>query len=252
MKRFLLFLFLQSVAVSALAQTVTVRFGALTDAALGDTVKVIVEARRLSQVRAMEIRLTAPASQFEWVKSTVLAEANGMSLVYDETRGDTLIHVLSHINPAAETTALSTRDILEIKGIRRASGAIPFALIERPVMVVRRDLSLQNVTVGDDVTVALAPEVAHLTPELHPPFPNPFAQETHIGFTYPTSGLAALTVYDVRGRRVYQSDKQVFTAGTTQLPFAPQHLAAGTYFYRLVLTAGDESHTFHGSLVHVK
>lgn len=63
--------------------------------------------------------------------------------------------------------------------------------------------------------------------------PNPFARETSIRFTLPTSGHARLTIYDSAGRSVERILDGKLSAGTHAVTWERNSVPSGTYFYRL-------------------
>jgi hypothetical protein len=63
--------------------------------------------------------------------------------------------------------------------------------------------------------------------------PNPFTDETIIGFTLPEAGQASLTISDLAGRVIFSSTSQ-YTAGYHEIKVRKQDLnGAGLLFYRL-------------------
>jgi hypothetical protein len=64
--------------------------------------------------------------------------------------------------------------------------------------------------------------------------PNPFNPITTIRFRLEQSARVELAVYDLAGRRVADLVREVLPAGDHAVPFAPRHLASGTYVARLV------------------
>ncbi len=79
-------------------------------------------------------------------------------------------------------------------------------------------------------------------------YPNPFREETRIGFSLPKRVDVRLEVYDVLGRRVLVLVDRKLPAGRYQVVFRPEGLASGLYFYRL--KAGD--FTQHRELIYVR
>lgn len=68
------------------------------------------------------------------------------------------------------------------------------------------------------------------------PFPNPFRNETTLGFTLDQAGPVRLDVYDVLGRRVAVLSDEVRRPGRHTVPFNAAGLPAGVYL--VVLKAG--------------
>lgn len=64
-------------------------------------------------------------------------------------------------------------------------------------------------------------------------YPNPFNPETRISFSLPESGLVTLKVFDTTGSEVATLLSGVSEAGSHEVQFIPDGLAAGNYIYRL-------------------
>jgi len=63
--------------------------------------------------------------------------------------------------------------------------------------------------------------------------PNPFRQETTIGFILPKASLAMLSVFDLSGRLITQVKRQ-FEQGYNEIEFSRSDLAGpGAYYYQL-------------------
>jgi hypothetical protein len=70
-------------------------------------------------------------------------------------------------------------------------------------------------------------------PELYQNFPNPFSEETHISFWLPVAQRAEITITDIKGSRVYQSEK-LYEAGVHEITLRKSALSAsGVLFYTL-------------------
>jgi hypothetical protein len=97
------------------------------------------------------------------------------------------------------------------------------------------DLSQLDVAIEFNNTAVAADQF-----ELYQNAPNPFANETRIGFSLPESGAAILTIYDVTGKQLKQYDGDYakgyneITINRTELP------AAGVLYYQLS-TANDSA-----------
>jgi hypothetical protein len=120
--------------------------------------------------------------------------------------------------------------------------------------VVRRDSTLGLWYSGDPVddggwstgyaTSMLLPlavvTIASTTLELHQNTPNPFNQETSIGFDLPKHGVVAVRVFDTQGREVAELANEEMAPGPHRLVFRPdaRGLSSGVYFCRL--TEGGE------------
>ena len=64
-------------------------------------------------------------------------------------------------------------------------------------------------------------------------YPNPFNSTTTISFEIPTAGNVRLTVYDVLGRKVLQSEYFIPTAGAFRIPISPNGWSSGIYWLNL-------------------
>ena len=73
---------------------------------------------------------------------------------------------------------------------------------------------------------------------LHPPYPNPFNNQTTIEFSIPTADNVLLKVFDVRGREVTTLVNGWMNAGRHEAVFDAQLLPSGVYFVRLELVSG--------------
>ena len=88
------------------------------------------------------------------------------------------------------------------------------------------------------------PGTAPLVLRLEPAYPNPFRAETRLTFTVPGDGRAALSIYDVRGRRVAKLLDEDMPPGGRSLSWngtdvSGHAMASGTYFAKL--SAGGKS-----------
>lgn len=72
-------------------------------------------------------------------------------------------------------------------------------------------------------------------------YPNPFNPSTKIEFQLPSSGIAELKVFDVRGKEVATIVDRHLDAGTYTATFDASGLSSGVYFYRL--SSGDGRQT---------
>jgi len=63
-------------------------------------------------------------------------------------------------------------------------------------------------------------------------YPNPFNPSTTIGFSMKKAGVAKLSVYDLLGREVYETELEE-VAGNHTIQFHAGHLTSGVYFYRM-------------------
>lgn len=68
---------------------------------------------------------------------------------------------------------------------------------------------------------------------LEPPYPNPFNSQARVSFTLPKRSQVALSVYDLRGRRVMTVLDGVRSAGRHATTIDASRLSSGTYLLRL-------------------
>jgi hypothetical protein len=78
----------------------------------------------------------------------------------------------------------------------------------------------------------------HLTSRI---YPNPFSGSTSIEFSLPRSAHVEITVYDILGRRIETILSERRGPGRHTMPFRPQHLSPGLYFY--ILRTGTATQT---------
>jgi len=77
--------------------------------------------------------------------------------------------------------------------------------------------------------------------ELSQNYPNPFNPSTVIEFSLEQPGFVNLSVYDLSGRQVAELVNDRRSAGLHTFLFDAEHLASGTYVYRLTTGAGTQS-----------
>ncbi len=71
-------------------------------------------------------------------------------------------------------------------------------------------------------------------------YPNPFNPKTIIEFKLNNDALVSLKVYDMLGREIaVLADDEMFDAGVNSVEFDGQNLAAGIYFYQLIVRDVD-------------
>lgn len=83
------------------------------------------------------------------------------------------------------------------------------------------------------VTHADAPVATPQRFALHTNYPNPFQQETAIGFDVAHLAPVELTVIDALGRKVAVLVDDMMPAGYHEVSLNARHLASGLYFYRI-------------------
>jgi hypothetical protein len=95
--------------------------------------------------------------------------------------------------------------------------------------------------VGEIKAVGLAfekPVAIATSPILNQNYPNPFAEQTRIGYELPESTRIRFTVFDVRGRQLYMEEGWR-DAGKHQVQLnLPQLKQAGIYYYTLMTEEG--------------
>ena len=74
-------------------------------------------------------------------------------------------------------------------------------------------------------------------------YPNPVSETAVVRFELPRDEEATITVYDVLGRRVAELAKGSHSAGSYEVVFDADRLAAGLYLYRLETPAFVGSRT---------
>jgi hypothetical protein len=82
--------------------------------------------------------------------------------------------------------------------------------------------------------------------ELAAPWPNPARESAHLGFTLPRSGVLALTVHDLQGRRVRALAEGRYEAGRYRLAWdlrdeAGRPVSPGLYLARLEFADGERT-----------
>ena len=73
---------------------------------------------------------------------------------------------------------------------------------------------------------------------LYPPFPNPVIRTTTIRYELAETALVRLEIFDLLGRRVFQSNQREFPAGHHSRQLNLSELRAGSYYLRI--TAGSK------------
>ncbi len=69
-------------------------------------------------------------------------------------------------------------------------------------------------------------------------YPNPFSSATTIPFVLSDNNLVTLSVYDIAGRKIAGLVNEYREAGKYEIPFNPENLESGLYYYRL--TVGNQ------------
>lgn len=74
-------------------------------------------------------------------------------------------------------------------------------------------------------------------------YPNPFNNSTVIRYDIASPGIVTLTVYDITGREVSRLVNDQKQMGQFSIGFSNEHLATGTYIYRMMVTTSDGATT---------
>ena len=99
------------------------------------------------------------------------------------------------------------------------------------------------ITFENSVITKLDPkvEVMPVGAELNQNYPNPFNPSTVIVFSLEQPGFVNLSVYNLSGRQLAEPVNDHRSAGLHTFLFDAEHLASGTYVYRLTTGAGTQS-----------
>lgn len=227
-------------------------FGAVADAPVGEAVTVPVEVRGLQAARAVEVRVTAPAERFRWTGAEAAEGLDGMTVLYQEARGDTFVVVLSHLDPDAGTTLLRRTPAVRLTGERLAEGAVPLAFAVPPLAAVSQALVPQTGVYADATGTAVDDPAAPAAGiALLDVYPNPARADGFVRFRTPTAVAATAVLFDVAGREVGRTATAAFGPGTHRLAL-PAPDAAGLYLVRLVLDDGRRTHRLHATLTTIR
>jgi hypothetical protein len=84
-------------------------------------------------------------------------------------------------------------------------------------------------------------------------YPNPFREQTQVGYRLPTAAVVTVEVYDALGRQVERLDEDAKKAGSHTAHIDASDLSSGVYFYRVEIeTEGGEKHRKSGKMVLVR
>jgi phosphodiesterase/alkaline phosphatase D-like protein len=84
-------------------------------------------------------------------------------------------------------------------------------------------------------------------------YPNPFREQTQVGYRLPTAAVVTVEVYDALGRQVERLDEDAKKAGSHTAHIDASDLSSGVYFYRVeIKTEGGEKHRKSGKMVLVR
>jgi hypothetical protein len=95
------------------------------------------------------------------------------------------------------------------------------------------DLLVLQVDEEGTGTPVCDPSIQPDTYQLHPPYPNPFNDQTRITFELPRTSAVSLVVYDIGGRQVAELANGLYAAGVYSIPYQPKNLSSGIYLLRL-------------------
>ncbi len=87
---------------------------------------------------------------------------------------------------------------------------------------------IKNPTDIEEETVSLP-----VHPELYQNYPNPFNPETNIVYALSSAGKVELTVYNIKGEKVYELVNGFREPGRYNVVFSAENLNSGVYFCRL-------------------
>ncbi len=103
-----------------------------------------------------------------------------------------------------------------------------------------------NVFAIDTVTAVDDGEGPPIATALTSIYPNPFNPRTTIEFALTEAGVVDLAVFDVRGRRIRELDREYRSAGRYQVSWngrdqAGRGVPAGAYFCRLIAAGASQT-----------
>jgi len=88
---------------------------------------------------------------------------------------------------------------------------------------------------------------------LHGTYPNPFNPTTTVRFDLPEAAEVEVRVYDLMGREVWSSPRQLVTAGNGRtLPIDGSQLASGVYLYRVTALGSTAKWNASGKMTLLK
>jgi hypothetical protein len=99
-------------------------------------------------------------------------------------------------------------------------------------VIYNGNLDLMDVQMRFDAAVAVTNEL-----RLYQNMPNPFKQETLIGFELPEAGAATLNIYDVSGKLLKQIEGE-YAKGYNSISLSEDGLSPGLLHYQLIAEAG--------------
>jgi len=98
-------------------------------------------------------------------------------------------------------------------------------------------------------------ESEKLTPvgfSLEPNYPNPFNPETKIRYSLPVSGEVKISVLNLLGQLVWNSEPEKKPAGSHDLTFSGENLPSGIYVYQVSVNSEKSHQSLSGKMVLVK
>lgn len=117
---------------------------------------------------------------------------------------------------------------------RDKDGSSSFVFINQPTP------GTSNGTPVSNESESLVPEKASLDQN----YPNPFNPSTTITFSLNKQEKVTLEVFNMAGQLMQTITDQVYSSGTHSLTVRAEHLASGTYFYRLITPSTTLSRRF--------
>jgi hypothetical protein len=238
---------------NAATAAITVREGAVINAASGNIIKVLNASSASFTADGVSLsgNLVADATSSLTAylyNSTILTGSLTTAALYMDASSQWNLTGNSNLTILSDSSGISGLNVLNIQGngydvhydssltANRYLGGLTYTLVNGGVL-----------TPG--VVLAVNPEPAALTKTfaLEQNYPNPFNPTTTINFQIATAGIVSMNVYDLTGRVVSTLVNGWRDAGYHQATFDGSNLATGVYLYRL--TAGSNILTGKMALV---
>ena len=116
------------------------------------------------------------------------------------------------------------------------------------VVIDEPDMDRMLISEESDALAALPDEFS-----LRSAYPNPFQQQLTVSFDAPEDGMASIEMFDMLGKRVWQSEEVSVSAGTLRtIGIDAQSLASGAYMYRLSVQTATGTQTATGRAVLIR
>jgi hypothetical protein len=202
---------------------------------VGQTVDVTFRSDNFNAIHGYQFSLGFDQAvlQFNEVQTGTLANLNednfGLALL------DNGVITTSWTNNKAQT-AMRAADLFTISFIAKADGQLRDLLTVNSSFTKAEayngNLDLMDVQMRFDAAVAVTNEL-----RLYQNMPNPFKQETLIGFELPEAGAATLNIYDVSGKLLKQIEGE-YAKGYNSISLSEDGLSPGLLHYQLIAEAG--------------